>query len=146
MSKLDIMAVKAEVIGAGLGLFGSDEAYMLQRLEVLMLEGVVMGYDLLAERCEKAEQAITMLTADHNSTPNYVRGFEMAQRHFQEFPNTPIRKATPKDLTHGTAVFPIATVKVLDGKITESTLCAPGLPDGEHLLYPVLVGPDGVPL
>lgn len=146
MSKIDIMAIKAKVIAAGLGLFGSDEAHMLQRLEDLMLQGMVMGYDLLAERCEKAEQTITMLTADHNSTPNYLRGFDMAQRHFQDFPNTPIRKATPQDLTHGTAIFPIARVVVDGDKITEATMCAPGLPDGEHLLYPVLVGQQGVPL
>lgn len=146
MSKIDIMAIKAKVIIAGLGLFGSDEAYMLQRLEDLMLQGMVMGYDLLAERCEKAEQTITMLTADHNSTPNYLRGFEMAQHHFQDFPDTPIRKPTPKDLTQGTAIFPIARVVVAGDKITEATMCAPGLPDGEHLLYPVLVEAAGVPV
>lgn len=148
MSKIDMMAIKVKVAKAGFGLFGSDELYMFEQLENLFIEGMAMGYDLLAPRCEAAEKIVVQLTADHNSTPNYVKGFDMAQDHFHDFPNSAIRKpsAPAKDLTKGSPIFPIAKVVVSDNKITKAEMCAPGLPDGEHLLYPVLVGADGVPL
>ena len=43
--------------------------------------------DALAERCDAAEQCVLMLTADHNTGPHYVRGFDMANRHFAKYPN-----------------------------------------------------------
>lgn len=143
-----MMAIKVKVATAGFGLFGSGELYMFEQLEKLFIEGMAVGCDLLAQRCEAAEKIIVQLTADHNSTPNYVKGFDMAQNHFHDFPSSAIRKtgAPAKDLTEGNPIFPIAKVVVADNKITTAEMCAPGLPDGEHLLYPVLVNADGVPL
>lgn len=37
------------------------------------------------ERCHRADHIILLLTADHNSGPNYVKGFDMAQEYFQDF-------------------------------------------------------------
>jgi hypothetical protein len=48
-------------------------------------------YLSLAERCAAAELIIIRLTMDHNSTPNYVKGFELAQAHFAQYPQ-PISK------------------------------------------------------
>lgn len=141
-----MLEIKAKVIGAGLGLAAEDELNLLRRLEGLLFEGIGMGYDLMAARCEAAETIIAKLTMDHNTTPNYVQGFDLAQRHFSAFPGSPIRKAPAKDLAQGGAIFPIARVVVTGDKITEATMCVPGLPDGEHLLYPVLVGADAVPV
>jgi len=144
--KLNSLEIKATVIRAGLGLFGPDESYMLDQLEKTLFAGIVMGYDLLAARCEAAESIIAKLTMDNNSTPNYVQGFDLAQRHFSEFPDSPVRKPAQSELIDGTAIFPIVNVDVSDGKITKATMFAPGLPDGAHLLYPVLVDANGVPI
>jgi len=38
-------------------------------------------------RCRRADQIILMLTADHNTGQHYVKGFDMAQEYFQDFPN-----------------------------------------------------------
>jgi len=139
MKKIDMLEIKTKVICAGLGLAAESELNMLRRLEDLMIDGIAMGYDFLAQHCEAAEQIIAKLTMDHNSTPNYVPGFDAAQRHFAEFPNNPIRTGKASELIDDSPIFPIARVVMDDGNITESTMCAPGLPDGEHLLYPVLV-------
>jgi hypothetical protein len=146
MKKIDMLEIKAKVIGAGLGLAAEDELSMLQRLEALLIDGITIGYDLMASRCEAAEQIIARLTMDHNNTPNYVQGFALAQKHFRDFPNGPVRNPTKADLTQGEAIFPIVRVVVNGDKIAEATMCAPGLPDGEHLLYPVLVDARAVPL
>jgi hypothetical protein len=42
--------------------------------------------EALNERIESAERCMAMLTADHNSTPNYLRGFDMAGDHFAKYP------------------------------------------------------------
>lgn len=42
---------------------------------------------VLRERIESAERCMLMLTADHNSGPHYVRGFDMAHQHFAKYPN-----------------------------------------------------------
>lgn len=40
----------------------------------------------LRARCEAAEQCMVMLTADHNTGPHYVKGFDMAGEHFAKYP------------------------------------------------------------
>ncbi len=82
MKKLDALEIKTKVIAAGFGLAAETELNMLRRLEDLMLDGIVMGFELLAERVRRADACIAMLTADHNATPNYVKGFDMAQDYF----------------------------------------------------------------
>jgi len=139
MKKINMLEIKSKVICAGLGLAAESELNMLRRLEELMIDGIAMGYDFLASRCESAEEIIATLTMDHNSTPNYVQGFDAAQRHFGEFPNSPIRTGKASELIGDSTIFPIARVVVAGDKITEAAMCAPGLPDGEHLLYPVLI-------
>jgi len=42
-------------------------------------------------RLEEAERIIFWLTADHNSGPNYVKGFDMAREYFAKYPSTPDR-------------------------------------------------------
>lgn len=83
--------IKQKVIACGFGLAAEDELSMLARLEQLMIDGIVMGVHLMAERCEQAEQIISKLTADHNAGPNYSAGFELAQQHFARFPNPPVK-------------------------------------------------------
>ena len=58
----------------------------LDRKTMLALLAVVETVRDLAARCESAEQCMVSLTADHHSTPNYVRGFEMAGDHFHKYP------------------------------------------------------------
>jgi hypothetical protein len=41
---------------------------------------------LLRERVERADKIILLLTADHNTGANYVKGFEEAQEYFQDYP------------------------------------------------------------
>lgn len=36
-------------------------------------------------RIEDADRIILTLTEDHNNTPNYVRGFELAQAYFAKY-------------------------------------------------------------
>jgi arginase family enzyme len=42
--------------------------------------------EALLQRIARAEAVIVMLTADHNTSPNYVRGFDMARDYFQDYP------------------------------------------------------------
>lgn len=146
MKKIDILSLKAKVIVAGFGIAAEDELNLLRRLEALLFDGIGIGYSLMAERCEAAEIIIATLTMDHNSTPNYVRGFEMAREHFANFPNSPKPNPVMDDLTHGSPIFPIVRIVVKGNKIDIAEMCAPGLPDGEHLLYPVLVDANAVPI
>jgi predicted DCC family thiol-disulfide oxidoreductase YuxK len=41
--------------------------------------------DELEKRLERADKIILMLTADHNTGPNYVKGFDMARDYFQDY-------------------------------------------------------------
>lgn len=43
----------------------------------------------------------------------------------------------------GQPVAPIVKIKVTDGEILRATFYAPGLPDGEHDLFPVPLNPNG---
>lgn len=45
----------------------------------------------IRERCEKAESIILLLTADHNTGPYYVKGFEAARQHFSDYPESGLR-------------------------------------------------------
>ena len=38
-----------------------------------------------SERIEEADRIILTLTMDHNSTPNYLRGLEMAEEYFAKY-------------------------------------------------------------
>jgi len=38
-------------------------------------------------RIHRADHIILLLTADHNTGKNYVKGFDMAQEYFQDFPH-----------------------------------------------------------
>lgn len=91
MNKLNVADIKTKVIAAGFGLAAESEADMLRRLEDLLLDGIAMGRDVMAQRCEAAEQIIAKLTMDHNTTPNYLEGLAMAQKHFADWPNSAIR-------------------------------------------------------
>jgi hypothetical protein len=39
----------------------------------------------MQERIAEADRIILTLTEDHNNTPNYVRGFDMAQEYFAKY-------------------------------------------------------------
>lgn len=58
----------------------------LDQVKAAALRGI-NRHDGPLERIHEAEQVILRLTMDHNSTPNYVQGFEMARDYFAKYGN-----------------------------------------------------------
>jgi hypothetical protein len=74
--------------GEPLLLAASDEQELRRRYAAMREALGVTGPDNLIERLEQAETIIAWLTMDHNSGPNYVKGFDMAQEHFAKYPQS----------------------------------------------------------
>lgn len=53
------------------------------------------------ERLREAESVILRLTMDHNSSPNYVLGFEEAREYFCKYPPLPPQSSPQPDCAAG---------------------------------------------
>ena len=73
---------------------------------------------------------------DLGFNPHHKIGDSLERR-----PDEPVRPTPEPEGALG--VTPIARVNVEDGQIYSATMYAPGLPDGEHDLFPVPLSPKG---
>jgi hypothetical protein len=56
----------------------------IEKLNIVLMDCAIT-MTAQKKRIELADRVILTLTMDHNSTPNYVRGFEMARDYFVKY-------------------------------------------------------------